>query len=289
LRFHHFFFSVMIHSMTLATRNRFVLSATIISAVLVLITGIATVVILIQNRLPAQIPGIRQISGLDDFFLTPYSPLASILTLNVFPVIALCSLLYMLVAFEKTQSIEITFFAACAFALAFEGLRICIPLYGLWDNSNFYLMTVARSILACRIFILLAILSSGLFTTGATSQQLGSALFLEAFFSFTLARAIPLNARSVSSNFLLLPGYDELLGIVFLTLGLLSILVYLILAKTRGIPEYRAAAAGLALMFCGYPLLAASDTWVILAAGTCLMVAGGALFLKKIHTFYLWQ
>lgn len=275
--------------MTLATRNRFVLSAMILSAVLTATALAATILILAQKRLPAEIPGLRQIPDLDSFFLTPYSALASVLALNAFPALALAGLVYILIAFEKTQSIEITFFAACAFALSFEGLRIFIPLYGLWDNSNFYLMTVSRMVLAGRIFIFLAILSSGLFTTGATSQQLGSALFLEAFFAFTIARAIPLNAGSVSSNFLILPGYGRLIAVVLVCLALLSMLVYLILAATRGIPEYRGAATGIALFLAGYTVLGASDTWIVLIAGTTLTAAGGSIFLGKIHTFYLWQ
>lgn len=275
--------------MTLATRNRFVLFATIITALLSITTIIATVLIYVHKILPDQIPGIRQVRGLDTFFLTPYSSLASILSLNVYPIIAFITLSYVIFAFEKTQSVEITFFAACIFAFSLEALRIFIPLYALWDNTNFYSMAIARIILSSRIFIALGLLSSGLFTTGATSQQLGAALFLEFFLSFTLARAIPLDATSVSSNFLILPGYRSTIFTILVIIIVLTIFIYLILAKTKGITEYKYVALAVFILFLGLAFLAISDTWLFLAFGVTFSSLGGLLFLKKIHEYYLWQ
>jgi len=275
--------------MTIAARNRFIRFATIISLALALAVIASVILILIHRSLPTEAPGFRPLGALEGFRLTPYSPTATVLAIGIFPFFSLAGLLYILFAFEKTQTVEITFFAACVFAVSFESLRLLIPLYEVWSLATFFSVTISRLVFFSRIFTLLALLSSAVFASGKTLQQLGPSIFLLAFFSFSLSTAIPVNSGSMSSIFLVASGYRETIRFFLFLLGTLSALSYLILGKTRNIPEYSRSAGGIVLLLAGYAMLGSCDTWIFLVAGTFLFFGGAWFYLNPIHRYYLWQ
>lgn len=275
--------------MTIATRNRFIRLATLCALAFLLMSAASVVLTVMHRSLPATPPGNRPIPTLDGFFLTPYSSLASICAIAIFPALALVGLGYILFAFEKTQTVEITFFAAAVFSLSIESFRLFIPLYELWLNAGFFTVAISRAVFFCRIFALLTLLASGLFANTQTIQQLGPSIFLLAFFSFSLANAIPINSAGLESNFLVAAGYSDILDLFFMMIGLLSTLSYLILGVTRGVGEYRAGAFGILVLLCGYTLLMACDSWLFLVAGTILCAYGAWIYLDRMHRYYLWQ
>lgn len=275
--------------MTIATRNRFIRISTVISLVLVIITIVTIILLLVRNLLPNDAPGFRPVPLLDAFYLTPYSALASVAAIGIFPCFALAGLVYILFAFEKTQTVEITFFAACVFAVSLESIRLLIPLFELWIHADYFLIPISRFIFFSRMFTLLALLASGLFATGNTVQQLGPSIFLLAFISFGLSNTIPINSGSFSSNFLVASGYKEPITFFFLLIGILSALSYHILGKSRNIPEYSSASAGIVLILTGYSLLSACDSWLFFLCGSSLLFVGASFYLKPMHRFYLWQ
>ncbi len=275
--------------MTLATRNRFIRAATVVSLVFA-IASIASIAMILAHRgMPRTPPGYRPLQALDSFFLTPWDPLASVLAIGVFPLLSLAGLLYVLFAFEKTQTVEIVFVAAAIFILSLESLRMFVPLYRLWVHANFFTQAISRAVIACRIFILLALLASAIFSTSGTIQQVGPSLFLLAFFSLSLANVIPINTGSMTTTFLIPTGFRGSLISFLSLLGILTLASYLVLGKTRGVVEYEDAAWGLFLLLLGYALLALCDTWLFLGGGTLLVSLGAWLYLDRIHRFYLWQ
>jgi len=275
--------------MTIASRNRFIRLATFISLAL-LITSIASIVlILVHQGLPASPQGTRPLAILDKLKLTPFNALASMIAIGIYPLYSLIFLIYILFAFEKTQTVEIIFFAAFAFSVSLEAFRIFIPLYQLWNNSGFYSVTISRIAYCSRILTVIFLLSSSIFTTRKSIQQLGPIIFLLAFLAFSLANAIPANSGTISSNFLVTPGYSTMLMLFFFILELLCTLSYLIMGKTLGVKEYFQAAFGLILLLTGYSLLALCDTWVFLASGVFLLFLGTRIYLDRLHRYYLWQ
>lgn len=276
--------------MTIAARNRIFRLATIVSLGLVVFASVSLVLVLLKGSLPAaEQPGTRPLPVLDGLFLTPYSPVASVLSAVFFPILSLACLAYILFAFEKTQSIEITFFAACSFALSLESLRILFPLYGLWLHPGFFTVTVSRAVLFCRVFSILSLLASVIFTTGQTAQQVGSSVFLIAFFSFSLANIVPFNPANLLSNFSVRPGYSGMILFFMITVGFLSIISYAIQGAAKGASGYASAAVGLVFFLAGYLILGACDSWLFLAAGEILICLGAWTYLKKMHGYYMWQ
>jgi len=275
--------------MTIASRNRFIRIAAFISLAL-LITSIASIVLIfIHDGLPEAAHGTRPLATLSSFKLLPYSSFASMITIGLYPLYSLLFLLYILFAFEKTQTVEITFFAAFAFSASLEAFRIFIPLYQLWNNSGFFSVTISRIAYFSRILTVLFLLSSSIFTTRKSVQQLGPIIFLLSFLAFTLANAIPANSGTISSNFLVTPGYSSMLNLFFFILEILCTVSYLIMGKTLGVKEYFQAALGLILLLAGYSILAFCDTWAFLAAGVFLLFFGTRIYLDRMHRYYLWQ
>jgi len=275
--------------MTIATRNKFIRAAALIALSFAITAVVCVILILVKKRLPAEMIGTRATFALKGIPFAQWSSRASIAAIAIYPFFALAGLLYILFAFEKTQTVEITFFAACLFAISFETLRLFIPLYQTWIHGDFLAVAVSRAVLVSRIFVLLGLLASGIFTTGQTAQQLGPSVFLLAFFSFGLGSAIPLNSSRMSANFLVIPGYSGMLSLFMLLLGFLAVLSYLIPGKMRVIPEYKHAAFGLILFLAGYALLSLCDSWAFFGAGAALFIAGSWLYLERLHRYYLWQ
>lgn len=275
--------------MTIATRNRFIRIAALISLVLTIISIISVSMLIFQERLSETEPTVRTLPILSNFYLTPYNSAAAIASIGIFPLFTVIGLLYILFAFEKTQTIEITFFAACVFAVSFESTRLLIPLYQVDIYGNFFSISISRFVFFSRIFTMLTLLASAIFATGNTIQQIGPSIFLLAFFSLSLANSIPLNSETMSSNFLIASGYTKILVFFFALSGFLSALSYLILGKTRNIPEYSRAAGGIVLFLIGYTLLAVCDTWLFFVVGSGLLFWGASLYLKPMHRYYLWQ
>ena len=268
--------------MTIATRNHFIVLATIITALLCLIAIGAAVFIFVFHAIPAGIGSNRTLSFLNDFFLTSYSLPASIIALMFL-------LLYIIVAFEKTQTMEITFFAVCMFALAFESMRMIIPLCSLWTSFSVSSAVISRIVIFSRFLFLFALLASGIVTASEKNQQIGVIIFLLAFFSFCISNIIPMNSGSVTSCFIIEPGYGDTIHLFFVIFGIMSIISYLIPGIRREIPEYKEAAGGLCLLLAGYSVLTMCDSWLFLIGGVILFCCGVWIYLDRLHQYYLWQ
>jgi len=275
--------------MTIATRNRFIRLATLFSFAMAIAALASIVLMLLHHGLPESLPGKRPFAALETLSLTHWSPLATVAAIGVLPVFSLGCLLYILFAFEKTQTVEITFFAACACVISLEALRIFVPLYGLWTYANFFTVAISRAALFARIFILLALLASVILTTGESIQQIGPNVFLLAFFSLSLANVIPVNSGAMASTFVTPIGFRGMVSALLVILALLGIISYLVQGKTRGIQEYGPAAMGLASFLTGYALLILCDSWLFFFAGTALLFLGAWRYLDSIHRYYLWQ
>ncbi len=275
--------------MTIAARNRFIRIGALVSLFLVIATSASIAYMTLKGTLPSVRPGPRGFAFLDTFSLAPFSPAAVALSAGLFPLFSLLCLVYVLFAFEKTQTIEITFFAAAACSVSLEALRILVPLGETLAIAVASPVAVSRAILFCRVFSALSLLASVIFTTGQTAQQLGASVFLIGFVSFSLVSAVPFNATRLFSNYLVRPGFSVTITAFLSAIGLLAVASYLIQGKTRASSDYTAAGLALLSFLSGYAILSYCDSWAFLGAGGFLLFAGGWQYLNRIHRYYLWQ
>ncbi len=275
--------------MTIATRNRFIRLALVGSIALVVVTVAATVLILARKTLPSEIPGPRPLAVLSAIAPLAWSPRAALISICVYPIFSAVFLAYTLIAFEKTQTVEITFFATAVFAVALESIRVFIPFYGFWAHSSFYAEAISRVAYFSRFAVIILLLASGIYANGQAVQQLASSIFLIAFFAFGIANSIPIDTSFVDSNFFMKSGYEGMILLFFSLIGFMSVLPYLILGKTRGVREYSRAGFGALSFLLGFGLLGVCDSWIFLIGGTVLLFVGATAYLTQMRNYYLWQ
>lgn len=275
--------------MTLATRNNFIRIATLLVLVISVVCAAVFTVMLVRGSIPSVPDQTRPLAVLAVLPFTPYSPVAALAAISFLPLLSLAGLLYIMFAFEKTQTTEITFFAAGVFTLALEAFRIAIPFNELWMNTGFILAAISRIVLFCRLFIVLCLLSSILFTTGETTQQIGPAIFLTAFFSFSLVNAVPFNTDNLTTTWFVQPGYSGMMYLFLGILGLLAAISYRVQGRIKNAREYSKAAWGLLMLLSGYALLSVCDSWVLFGLGVLAIIEGAWRYLRQIHRYYLWQ
>lgn len=275
--------------MTLAARNNFIRIATLMVLILSVVCIAAFIIMLVRGTIPSIPDQARPLGILSVLPFMPYSPVAALAAISFLPLLSLTGLIYIMFAFEKTQTTEITFFAAGVFTLALEAFRIVIPFNELWMSTGFILAAVSRVSLFCRLFIVLCLLSSILFTTGETTQQIGPAIFLTAFFSFSLVNAVPFNTSNLTTTWVVPPGYSGMLYLFLGILGLLAAISYRVQGRIRNAPEYSRAAWGILLLLGGYALLIVCDSWILFGVGVFAIIEGAWRYLRQIHRYYLWQ
>ena len=98
--------------MTLATRNNFIRIATLLVLILSVMSVTAFVVMFARGAIRSTPGQARPMTILSAIPFTPHSPVAALAAISFFPLLSLAGLIYIMFAFEKTQTTEITFFAA---------------------------------------------------------------------------------------------------------------------------------------------------------------------------------
>jgi len=280
---------MVVCSMTIATRNRCISGALVLSGFIV-VAALISLVIIVTNGIDPEIwMTYRPPFSTTTLSAFRYSPYATVVAITVLPISGLVLLILILIYFEKTHTTEITFFAVFAFALTLESTRLLFPLYQELADKSFVATVVTRIVFFSRFLALMVLLAGAIFANGFLVQQIGPGLFLLAFFSFSLARAIPISTAMIQSTFIASTGYSTAITVVQQLLGILSILSYLVLGYTRSIKEYNHAALGILLILAGYYFMTQTDNWLILSISLALFCSGCWRYLISIHQQYLWQ
>lgn len=233
--------------------------------------------------------GQKRLLLLPDFFLLNsdfYASVAGILALTLFSTLT-CFRLFFL--FEKTPSVEITFFSAGIVSVSLESVRLFVPMYHLTEGKLFLVDVLSRTVFFSRIFFILTILAGAIFSFEKKLQQTGTVLFMLAFIAFLAAQSLPVNYSEPTSLFFMPPGYLKLLVFICLFLGVTTILSFVFQYILKNDKAYLGTAAGTFLMSAGWTLLGLCDNWIFFAAGTVLQIVGTEKYLRSLHASYLWQ
>ena len=274
--------------MTITARNRIIKGGVAVSALLSLF-AVAVFVLLFAGE-PAEPPlGLIRVAALpklEPFSANFYAAAGAALALALAGTFALLRV-YLL--FEKTPSIEITFFSAGLIAVAAECLRLLVPFINAWNAQPFVLAAVSRAVLFMRVFFILSLLAGSVFSLEKTIQNSGALLFFVLAAAFFTATGIPVNYSKPATAFFLMPGYPVMLALIFALLLALSPFSFFLQAKAHHVPGYYKTAIGCLCLSAGWATLGVCDCWPLLGAGIVLFAAGASLFIRSLHKFYLWQ
>ena len=257
--------------MTITARNRIIKSGAAMSVLLSLV-AVAAFILLCADT-PREAPlGIVRVIGLPElepFSANLYAAATAVLALTLAGTIALLRVYFL---FEKTPSIEITFFSAGLIAVAAECLRLLVPLINAWAAQPFILIVVSRTVLFMRVFFVLSLLAGSAFSIKKTIQNSGVVLFFVLVAAFFTAANVPVNYSKPASTFFLMPGYAFMLTLIFALFIILSPFSFFLQAKTHHVPGYYKTAVGCLFLSAGWIMLGVCDCWVFLGAGVFLFL-----------------
>ncbi len=274
--------------MTIAARNRLIKLGMAFSC---LLSAASITIFILLCISPGASDGYGEIRFLQfpDFFLFDrnfYAAAGGILALVVLGTITCFKMFFL---FEKTPSVEITFFSAGIISVSLESLRMLIPLCHLWQTQPFFIYIISRIIFFSRMFFVLTILAGAIFSFEKKIQQSGTALFFLAFLSFLAARLLPVNYSDPTSLFFLVPGYMTILIFLSMFLCITTVISFIIQGISKNDRKYYKTAMGAAFMLAGWTFLCLCDNWIFLGAGVIFLIAGTGQYLRSLHTYYMWQ
>ena len=274
--------------MTITARNRIIRGGAVLSVLLSLF-AVAAFVLLFTSAPGDTPPGIIRVvalPALEPFSDSFYAAASAALALTLAGTFALLRVYFL---FEKTPSIEITFFSACLIAVAAECVRLLVPFINLWTAQPFILIAVSRAVLFMRVFFILSLLAGSVFSIEKTLQNSGLLLFFVLVAAFFAAAGIPVNYAKPASAFFLMPGYPITLTLIFALLLAISPFSFFLQAKAHHAPDYYKTAIGCLCLSAGWAALGVCDCWALLGAGGILFIVGASLYIHSLHKIYLWQ
>jgi hypothetical protein len=202
-----------------------------------------------------------------------------------------CSLVSVILiyhSFEKTQSQEILYISLFAFSLAFECVRLMVPLKIEMELSNVYLVMSTRALVFGRYFGLFSLFAASVCAAGLETQKQQNIVFIIIAAALIIAGGIPIDGLSWDSSLKMLLGYSSMLVMIEWGILLITAISFIVSSFTRSAKEYIFIAAGSVLVYLGRNILLNSDTWVTPALGLLFLGAGTWLICTKLHKVYLW-
>lgn len=218
--------------------------------------------------------------------LDSYAVLISIL---IFPILSLIFLILVYFTFKKTHAIEISFFAMFVYCISFESLRLIFPIY---NFSNIRLETIAnlsRLVYFFRLAGIMSLFMAGVFANKIITRKIGSVFFFIFFISFLICLSMPINNFYINRYFIsdIKAGHSYIY--LFLITAILACINYFFVYITKSIKEYLFAAISLTGALIGYFFLIYTSSYFLLGIGLTLFITGNICFIKKIHSYHLWQ
>ena len=214
-----------------------------------------------------------------------YVPLFTMIGAAAYSLISIILIYYF---FEKTQSPEILFVALFVISLAFEVTRIIIPLKNVFPISGMYLVAVYRILFFGRYFGLFSLFAASVYSAGLDAQRQQNIFLVLFLVALIIALNIPIDSLLWDSTFMLLSGYKIMFYMVETGILVILVLTFFISAHTRGSRIYVWIGLGAFLALAGRNLLISSDTWITLAPGLAILIAGTLLVCSGLHKVYLW-
>lgn len=275
--------------MTLKSRNRLFLAFFIISLVCSLVYASFYIYALVTKRVVPPEGTVRPLALFEGRVLFSYSFVASLISITLFIVYVPIGMFVLLSGFEKTQSIEVIYFSGFLIGCFTEGIRIILPLFGLWKTYTSLFIFTGRLVFAGRVLASLSLLFAAIFSETEQRQNVERNYIVLIVVSALLGMLTPLDTASIVSTCTVKWGYAKMFNAMRLLIFICTMITTVINAITKDSVELKENAVGYALLLSGYSLLLAADNYFILIIATILFGIGNVLYLRSIHTLYLWR
>lgn len=282
-------FRAILHVVTLQTRRQTYWILFGISAAMLLVSAVFALLLALRKDVPIFLieHGIYKVHVVLGLRISSLAlSLADVLILELFAVVVGA---FILTTFRKTVSAEIFFFAFWLSSLSFESFRLIHLFLAINGDSDSILAIVDKLYMGVKFIGYMAIFISGLYAAGMRNERQFSIMAVCVGISIALASTLPINTGIWTQNIMFQVGYGSLIEGFSLAIILITIANYLIAVRVRGDKAYYFITLGIAAIAIG-ALFAGMDGSPLLSfLSVSAMGLGSALYIFKLHSFYLWQ
>lgn len=260
-----------------------------ISTAMLLVGAVLAIVLLGAKKVPIFLieRGIYKIHVIDGLRIPSLVvSVINVLALSLFAVIVHA---FILMNFRTTVSAEIFFFTFWLAACSMEPLRLLHLGAGFWGGTDALLAAICRIYMGARFFGFCSIFISGLYAAGMRSEKQFMVVAISFGISVALASILPVNTGIWAWNLMFRMGYSRLIQGFGIAIIAITIADYLIAVRLRGDRSYYAIALGMAAVMAGTQLTGRDGSPLITLVSMAAMGAGSFVYIRKLHTFYLWQ
>ena len=278
------------NTMVLSLRNNcFKLGIAVSVLSLIIILAAASTILPAYPEVSSE--STRCSSGILQWFIkdfleaSPYVPFVTTIGSVIYSMIGISLIYYF---FEKTQSPEILFIGLFVISLAFECIRIMVPLAKIFGLPSIYLVRSSRVLIFGRYFGLFSLFVASVYTIGLEIQKQESIIFITAAAALIFALGVPTDGLSWDSTLSIHSDFGSTLSFVQAVILGITIASFLLSTYTRGSKDYSQICVGAVLICAGRNILLSSDTWLSPFFGLLILSLGTWLVCVKLHRIYLW-
>lgn len=198
------------------------------------------------------------------------------------------ALLGLFLFFRKTPSPEVFFFQFALLGFAFSSLRLLAIPMSHYITSLFTMMPLTKFVFFARLFTVLCLFLSGLFSTGLAFQKQGIYLSTAFMIAVVIAASLPVDCTRFTLPLICDTGYSSGFSLAFYILSIFAVLNYIYAAGLHSDRNYAYNAAALLLVIAGMQLAYYfAHSWIGFI-GLVLVIMGTFIFAHRTHTIYLW-
>jgi hypothetical protein len=218
----------------------------------------------------------------------------SSLTLSIIDTLSLALLAataggYILLAFRKTVSAEVFFFAFWLAAHSVESVRLLHLVLAINGMQESGLAAIDKFFAGVRFLGYMTIFISGLHAAGMRSERYFSVIFACFAIAIGFASALPVNTGLWDWNLMFKSGYALLIRGFSAAAMAMTVANYLIAVRLKGDKSYILIAVAIAAITASAYFVGADNTPLISLISILVMSSGCALYIGRLHAYYLWQ
>ncbi len=275
--------------MTLKTRNLLLVGLFFLSLLFAFLYAGSFIFALVNDAIiPPESP-MRYISILANVPGFAYDYRASFIAIGIFIIYVPITAYILWNGFEKTQSSEVVYFTLFLLSCFAEGSRLTLPLFGLWKSYSLFFVFIGRLVFAGRFLAPCSFLLAALFSETEQRQDVDRNCVLCILLAVFVAILVPLDTSVVTSSCTIWWGYRSLFVIMRIMFYILTFVSIMLNAYKKDSVELKGNATGFIILILGYSLLQASDNFITMIVSMILFIAGTAVYLRTLHSRYLWN
>lgn len=275
--------------MTLKTRNRLFFFLFILSTITLILSTSYFILAYLNGQISYSDTPYRIFNIFENSPFFEVSLKMSVFGIFAFMLYVPTSFLIIYLGFEKTQSLEIIYFMFFLIACLMETVKIFLPINELWNTSSHLLLFIGRVIVMGRMMAPLSLLFAAFFGENEQRENVERNIIILLLVSIFTGLIIPLDSYQVTTSCTVLWSYRKSFHIVRVALAALTFIVILIQGFEKDSQRLKNCSLYYVIMMFGYALLCAADCSFLLVIGIALLSVGTTLYLRSIHSIYLWR